>query len=152
MSAQESTPDGSAIPGLSFRGFAIRAIIGGVVIFAAMCLGAVCFFGSVNRALAALHGDEVIIEAVLLPDDNPSAPQRLSIVAASLSNNELTILGAESGCGCIEFVGLPAKIPPRGRCVIHTKEEPEHKRTAASNVVIYTTSRVNPQIVAQVPP
>lgn len=152
MFTEEYTPDDSASPGQPFRGFVIRAIIGGVVIFVGISLGAVCFFGSINRALAALHGDEVIIEAVLRPDDNPSAPQPLSIVVANLSSNELTILGAESDCDCTTLSGLPVKIAPRGHCVIYSINKPGHERSDASKAIIYTSSKVNPRIVAVVPP
>ncbi len=149
MFAQDSTLDGLDIPRTCFRSFAIRAIIGGAVIFTVIFLSAVFIFGSIYRALAALRGDEVIIESVILPSD---ASQPLSIVAVNLSSNEVIIVGAESGCGCIEFGGLPAKVPPRGSCVIYARNEPEFKRTVASKAVIYTTSRTNPRMVAIVPP
>lgn len=152
MFTHDYSHDDCAIPGLSFRGFVIRAIIGGVVILGAISLGAVWFFGSINCAVAALHGHEVIIEEVLPSPDNPSAPQSLSIVAVNLSSNEVSLLGAEASCSCIYFNGIPATIPPRGRCVIEAKEKLDSSRTVASKVVIWTSSHVDPQVMTFVPP
>jgi hypothetical protein len=127
-------------------------VVGGILILLIICFSAVWRFGSINGAIGALQGDELIIEAILLPGEEGPASAPVSIVAASLSGEELTLLGAESGCGCVTFEGLPAKIPPRGRSVIRAKSVPGKNRGVASRVVIYTTSRVNPRIAALVPP
>lgn len=130
----------------------LRAIVVGGALMAGVSFAAFCYFGSARRALAALGGEDVIIESISHPDTDATGVRTLSIVVSSLSNESTTILGAESGCGCIAFRDLPVTIPPLGQQKVQAAHESQVNGSASSKVILYTTSKVNPRLVAIVPP
>lgn len=149
MSTQPHSFGGPSVRRLRLSASVIRSTAAGVLLFAGGVVGATWLIGSLDRTFAVIRGDEIIVEAIRWSDEGSPAAQRLSIVVANLAGEGQVILGATPDCPCLEFDGLPMKLPPRSRCVVHATPRNGSRESPVTKVILYTTSSVNPRVVVR---
>jgi hypothetical protein len=79
-------------------------------------------FGSITNGIAYLQGYSVVPEHSQISVGQVTSGERVNatLQLTNLSSQPVTVVGAQSNCGCIAYDDLPIELPPRSSVGIHS--------------------------------
>ena len=143
----------------SFRSFALRCLLTGLLLFIFCLLGAIWQFGSLRVAVAYVSGDKFVVlpKVAELGECDAGTRPIAKFSAINLTSKVVSIVGSEEGCSCLNIEHLPIDLGPHESRVISVRAFlGEKDKVFAQPVILYfncgdgTLGSQSLQITAQV--